>query len=338
MPAVTHMTQHIFKSAAVLAVAALLGGCTIKDQEPPPFAGPSEFGQSVVVSVNPDSLPQDGASQSLVTVLVRDPDSSPMRNVTLRVETRVGGTPVDFGTLSARSIVTGPDGRATFVYTAPAAPSVTVDSFTIVDIGATPIGTDFNNAVLRTAAIRLTPPGVIVPPGDLNPRFTMTPGSPVDNQTVLFDASTSTGSIAEYQWNFGDGRGGSGRTTQHAYATPGTYVVTLTLVDGFGRAQSSSQSITVLPASQPSAAFVFSPTNPRVGTQVNFNASASRAPAGSSIVSYRWDFGDGMPLVTTGNPVVSKTYTLPATYNVTLVVTDNAGRTATITLSIQIQP
>lgn len=334
----THMNQHIIRSAAVLGVAAAISGCTIKDQEPPAWAGPSEFGQSVVVSVNPDSLPQDGASQSMVTVTVRDPDSNPMRNVTLRVETRVGGTAVDFGSLSARSIVTGQDGRATFVYTAPAAPAVTVDTFTVVEIGATPIGSDFNNAVMRTAAIRLTPPGIIVPPGDLNPLFTVTPAQPVDNQTVLFDASASTGSIAEYQWSFGDGRGGSGRTTQHAYATPGTYVVTLTLVDGFGRSQSRSQSITVTPGLQPTATFVFSPTNPRVGTQINFNASASRPPAGGSIFSYTWDFGDGSPRVTTGEPVVSKVYTTPATYTVTLVVTDNAGRTATISLTVQVAP
>jgi PKD repeat protein len=331
------MNQYMLRSAAVLA-AALIGGCTIKDQEPPPFAGPSEFGKSVVVSVNPDSLPQDGASQSMVTVTVRDPDSTPLRNVTLRVETRVGGTPVDFGSLSARSIVTGSDGKATFVYTAPAAPAVTVDNFTIVDIGATPIGSDFNNAVLRTAAIRLTPPNIIIPPGDLNPQFTFTPTAPVDNQTVLFDASSSTGSILEYQWNFGDGRGGGGRTTQHAYSTPGTYVVTLTLVDGFGRSQSRSQSITVQPALQPSAAFVFSPTNPRVGVGVNFNASASRPPAGGTIVSYTWDFGDGSPRVTTGDPLVSKVYGVAATYTVTLVVTDNAGRTATISLSLQVAP
>ena len=30
-------------------------------------------------------------------------------------------------------------------------------------------------------------------------------GQPQDNQTVLFDASASTGSIVDYQWSFGDG-------------------------------------------------------------------------------------------------------------------------------------
>lgn len=332
------MTQSTLKAFAILGAAAVFGSCTMKDQDPPPFAGPSEFGQSVTVSVNPDSLPQDGASQSLVTVTVRDKDSAPMRSVTLRVETRVGGQPVDFGSLSARSIVTDANGRATFLYTAPTAPAVAVDTFTIVDIGATPVGTDFNNAVLRTAAIRLTPPGIIVPPSDLRAAFTVTPGAPVDHQTVLFDAGSSQGSIVDYQWNFGDGGRSSGRTAQHAYDTPGTYVATLTVVDPYGRTASTSQSITVTAGLGPTAAFVYSPTLPRVGTLISFNASASRAPAGGRIVSYTWDFGDGSPRLTTGDTVAMKTYTVAATYNVTLLVTDDAGRTATISLTIQVSP
>jgi PKD repeat protein len=336
--ALTHMTQSTLKAFAILSAAALISGCTMKDSDPPAFAGPSEFGQSVSVSVNPDSLPQDGASQSLVTVTVRDKDSAPMRNVTLRVETRVNGSPVDFGSLSARSIVTGSDGRATFIYTAPAAPAVTVDNFTVVDIGATPVGTDFNSAVLRTAAIRLTPPGIIVPPSDLRAAFTVTPGAPLDHQTALFDAGGSQGTIADYQWNFGDGDRASGRTAQHAYDAPGTYVATLTIVDPYGRIASTSQSINVGAGISPTAAFVFSPTNPRVGTAISFNASSSRAAAGGRIVSYTWDFGDGSPRVTTADTVVSKTYAQAATYTITLLVTDQAGRTGTISLTIQIAP
>ena len=228
-------SRFLSRSIAVAAAGALVASCTMNSQDPPPLGGPSEFGQSVVVAVNPDSLPQDGASQSLVTVTVRDADSRPLRNVTLRVETRVDNTPVDFGSLSARSIVTGADGRATFMYTAPSSPAVAVDAFTIVDIGATPIGTDFNNAVLRTAAIRLTVPGIIVPPGDMTASFTMTPSAPIDGQTVLFDASASRGSIVDYQWDFGDGGRSSGRTASHAYRSPGTYVVRLTLSDPYGR-------------------------------------------------------------------------------------------------------
>ncbi len=322
----------------LLACAALMSGCTLNDQEPPPLAGPSEFAQSVGVSVSPDSLPQDGASQSLVTVTVRDANSLPMRNVTLRIEMRVDGIAADFGTISARSVVTGADGRATLVYTAPAAPGMTVDNFTIVDIAATPVGTDFANANTRSAAIRLTPPGVVQPPGDLRPSFTLIPGSPQDNQTVLFDASASTGTIAEYQWSFGDGGRSSGRLTQHTFTAPGTYVVTLTLVDPFGRAASTAQSVIVTAGQNPTASFTFSPTSPRVGQQMTFNASASRPSAGGRIVSYTWEWGDGTDRVTTGDTLVAHTFGRAATYTVTLVVTDQSGRIGTVSLTLQVAP
>ena len=331
------MKHALLKSVVILTVAAL-GACTTKDQEAPPLTGPSEFGQSVVVSVNPDSLPQDGASQSFVTVTVRDPNGQPMRNVTLRAETSVQGVLTDFGTLSARSITTGSDGRATLIYTAPIAPPVTVDSFIIVDVNVTPQGSNFNNATTRSAAIRLTPPGGVVPPTNLRAVFTATPTGPTIGQTVLFDASSSTGAIAEYRWSFGDGASGSGRVAQHAYADAQTYVVTLTVVDGFGRAVSSSQSITVAAGQQPNAIVEFSPTPARGGSPVFFNASKSSAPNNGRIVSYLWDFGDGSPRQTTSEPTISKIYTAAATYKLTLVVTDQAGRTATVSIDVAITP
>ena len=129
----------------------------------------------------------------------------------------------DFGTLSARNIVTGADGRATFVYTAPSAPAVAVDTMTIVEISVTPVTGNFANEVPRSVQVRLVPPGLIVPPDGLNPAFTVTPTNPTDHQSVFFDASTSTAPannpITEYQWDFGDGDSGSGKTTTHARTT-----------------------------------------------------------------------------------------------------------------------
>jgi PKD repeat protein len=321
------MLKHVVGVVAA-AGAITMSACTTKNQEAPPLTGPSEFAQSVTVAVNPDSLPQDGASQSFVTVTVRDFDGSPMRNVTLRAETRVGGTLVDFGRLSARSISTGNDGRATLVYTAPAAPPVTVDTFTIVDVTVTPMGSDFNNATSRSAAIRLTPPGGVIPGNDLRAAFSLNPTDPSVGQTTLFDASASAGTIAEYRWNFGDGGSGSGRTAQHTYSAANTYVVTLTVIDPYGRAVSTSQAITVGLGARPSAEFIVSPVGARVGQPVNFNASASSSASGR-IVSYTWDFGDGTPLVTVSEPTIAHAFATATTYNVTLVVTDNAGRSST---------
>ena len=312
---------------------ALVSSCTMKSQDAPPLTGPSEFAQSIVISVSPDVLPQDGASQSLVVVTARDANSQPIRNLTLRTETRVNGTPVDFGLLSAKSVVTGNDGRATLTYTAPPSPAVAPDEFLLVDVVVTPLGTDFNNSNSRSAAIRLVPQGTTVPPNDLKPAFTFTPTTPQENQTVLFDASTSTGSIVEYHWDFGDGDRDSGRTVDHDYSKAGTYVVRLTVEDGVGRTASVSQSVNVGAGVNPTAIFTFSPTNPLPTTQIFFNASGSRAAPGRTISSYRWDFGDG----SSGTGVQpSHAYALPGSYNVTLVVTDDAGRTATTTTGLTV--
>ena len=300
----------------------------MKDQDPPALTGPSELGQSISIAANPDVLPQDGASASHITVKAYDENGLPKRGVNLRIETRVGGTPVDFGVLSARSATTGNDGTATVVYTAPPSPAVSPDPFLMVDIVVTPLGSDFNNSNERRAAIRLVPQGPVSPPFNLVADFEVTPTSPTDNQSVLFDASRSQGAIAEYHWNFGDGARGDGRTDDHAYASPGTYIVTLTVVDSFGRSASKSLSITVTPGLQPSAVFTYSPTVIRVGQTVNFNASQSRPPAGGTLTRYEWNFGDGSTQVT-GGPTTSKVYGAAGTYQVTLTVTDNAGRTAT---------
>ena len=50
--------------------------------------------------------------------------------------------------------------------------------------------------------------------------------------SCTFDASSSTGSISSYQWNFGDGQSGTGVTTNHNFAAAGDYSVSLTVSDG----------------------------------------------------------------------------------------------------------
>jgi PKD repeat protein len=316
----------------VAAAAAIVGGCTMKRQETPDLSGPSEFGTSIVVTVSPDILTQDGSSQSMVTVTATDP-SGPKRGLTMRTEINVNGIAADFGTLSARSISTDNNGRAVFFYTAPAAPGVAVDDGTVVSIVVTPTNDgNFGNAASRVASIRLVPPGIIVPPDGLKAAFTFSPSAPVDSQPVLFDASTSTAAngnaITSFSWNFGDGRTASGRLVSHSFSAAGTYIVTLTVSDALGRTGQAAQTITVSGGVDPTAAFSSSPSDPLINQPVNFNASASRAAPGRTIVKYEWDFGDGG---FGSGQVVSHSYSLPRSYVVVLTVTDDSGKKATAT-------
>ncbi len=71
----------------------------------------------------------------------------------------------------------------------------------------------------------------------------------------------------------------------------------------------------------PKASFMWTPSIPKVGQSVTFDASASM-PNGGTIVDYAWNFGDGS---FTHGKIVIHTYISPGTYIVTLNVTDSNG-------------
>ena len=333
---------------ATVACAATFVGCTMKGQDTPPLTGPSELGVSISLRTQPEILVQDGSSQSLVTITARDSNGQPKRNVSIITGIFVGGVRNDFGSISARNLVTDANGEARLTYTAPMLPSgPAVDAGTIVDIGVTPLdqnGTGgFGNSTTRYASIRLIPPGIVVPADGLSPYFTATPSSPADHQTVLFDAcndparacAPANNPIASYSWNFGDGATGSGRTATHSYNVAGTYAVTLTITDQYNRSASTTQTLDVAGGTAPTASFLTSPSAPLVGDNVNFNASASVPASGRTIRTYAWDFGDGTLKTTTG-PTTTHDFVTAGVFTVTLLVTDDAGRQGVATASVTV--
>lgn len=320
--------------ATVFAAAAVVVACTTNKTSVPPLAGPSEFALSLQISVNPDTLRQDGASQAQITILARDANAQPQRNVAVRLDILAGGALFDFGQLSARNVVTGNDGRASVLYTAPPAPAAPVDDFTIISILAAPVGTDYAGQTFRSADIRLVPPGIILPPFTPPvPRFTYSPTSPSVFTDVRFDASASTGAIVTYAWDFGDGSTGSGVQATHQYRTSESFNVKLTVTDAIGQTRSVTQGVFVSSFPRPTANFTFSPSNPNPNQDIFFNASTSTAATGRAIVKYAWDFGTGS---TASGVTVAKSYDTPGTYTVTLIVTDDIGQTDTSSRSVTV--
>lgn len=144
-----------------------------------------------------------------------------------------------------------------------------------------------------------------------------------------FDASFSRadGPIARLDWQFGDGRTGSGGTPAHEYAAAGRYDVQLTVTDQHGMTDTFSSTIDVRELTTPVAAFTFQCT----GVQCQFTGNGSHDPDG--IAQYLWDFGDG----TTGDFWLVNHRYVPGTYIVTLTVVDNtdlrASKSAEITVA-----
>ncbi len=169
--------------------------------------------------------------------------------------------------------------------------------------------------------------------------FEFSPTSPQAGQTIYFNAWKSkpaTGrTIVSYDWDFGSGRTASGITVEKRYDTAGTYKVTLTVTDDAGKKGVASKDVTVGSAGAVVADFTFSPTSPAVGQAVFFNAASSTTPAGTTITSYAWDFGDG-GTGTSVTPSQSHTFAAAGTYVVRLTITNSAGQTATTTKNVTV--
>ena len=79
--------------------------------------------------------------------------------------------------------------------------------------------------------------------------FTATP----TELTVALDgsgASDDTG-VTGWAWEFGDGAGGTGRTTSHTYAAAGSYTVRLTVTDAAGLTGTTTRTVTVTAPTTP---------------------------------------------------------------------------------------
>jgi hypothetical protein len=246
----------------VVTLGVLIAGCQIEAIPEPSLAGPSELGLSLRVSAVPDVLPQDGVSAAEVRVLARDAAGRPAGGLSLRAELAVNDRLVDFGRLSSKFALTGADGVARFVYTAPPGPSAgNTDAGTAVTIRVTPVGEDFGAAVPHIARVRIVPLGQLLPPaGTPVAVFTFSPRSPRQGDPVFFDASQSRDcppeaetpsdcltaeTLRAYVWTFGDGETSIGARVSHRYRARGEFVVSLTVTNDRGRSATTTASVVV---------------------------------------------------------------------------------------------
>lgn len=145
--------------------------------------------------------------------------------------------------------------------------------------------------------------------------FEFAPDGPMVGQTVSFDASQSgdpDGDIVEYRWDFdGDNSIDEIRqvpTTSRTFPEPGTYAVTLEVVDGEGATDRITRQVTV--EGEPNALCSVSDTEIEEGERVIIDASQSNA----ELVRFDTD-GDGSFDRTNDNDFREVvTYREPGTY------------------------
>ena len=165
--------------------------------------------------------------------------------------------------------------------------------------------------------------------------------------TVTLDSTASTGAISSVSWNFGDPASGTSNTStsaeaQHTYEDDGTYTVTLRVETSEGEWDVATTQILVLNP-PPMAQLQATPSHGPAPLTVTFDLSSSIDPAGilpspvGTIVSFLLDFGDGSTYAGTGAELttpVAHTYTTAEVYAATLMVLDDDGASASVSIPI----
>ena len=93
---------------------------------------------------------------------------------------------------------------------------------------------------------------VVIGTTPLQDGFTYSPTSPQPSDSINFTASARGGNPPySYSWDFGNGASASGVSATYSYASAGSYVVTLTVIDSANRSNDTSQSLTIYSPAHP---------------------------------------------------------------------------------------
>ncbi len=143
-------------------------------------------------------------------------------------------------------------------------------------------------------------------------------------------SSDPDGMIITYRWNFGDGQTANGVKQNHTYTLPGSYTVTLTVIDNQAAGSTCTTTAHVSVSNTPPLCDAGGPYSGTVGQAISFDGSGSFDPNGT-IVAYAWEFGD---CGTGTGPNPTHTYTNVGTFTVSLCVTDDDGSTSCCTTTV----
>ncbi|HZE85666.1 MAG TPA: PKD domain-containing protein [Puia sp.] len=150
-----------------------------------------------------------------------------------------------------------------------------------------------------------------------------TPANGCAPYNAVFD-NTSLGG-QQFYWDFGDNSGSTDRTpAPHLYASPGTYIIRLKVVDSSTCNIADSTTFTLTVNGKPTAAFTFSPIPPAVNTKTVFYNNSSGG------VRYTWLFGDGESTVKTTLDTVEHQYNVTDTFNACLIAVNQVGCADTV--------
>ena len=196
----------------------------------------------------------------------------------------------------------------------------------------------FTTAGDQTVKLRTSIPGCTA---ELAQTFTNIPVGPVAGfaiagqcqEDIINFSNTSTGAIAGYTWDFGNGQSATAVNPGQAYSNKGTYVVALDVQGTNGCISTAKKSLVIY--SKPAASFSIDlPPFSCTGSPSQFN-DLTPALTDSNVSSWLWNFGDAQ----NGNSVSKNpqyVYTTAGQFNVSLKTTTEFGCSATIQKQVTI--
>jgi PKD repeat protein len=148
-------------------------------------------------------------------------------------------------------------------------------------------------------------------------------------------ADPNTGDTIAYSWNWGDGTAAStgASPAAHVYAAAGSYTITLTTTDGWGKAASATRTVNLVEPAGNTAPRAEFTTSCASFTTCQMNSAGTVDNEGDAI-KYSWNWGDLTAVSTTANP--AHTYDQPGTYTIALTVTDVWGKATTVSKGVTI--
>ncbi|PKP00835.1 MAG: hypothetical protein CVU11_16915, partial [Bacteroidetes bacterium HGW-Bacteroidetes-6] len=155
-------------------------------------------------------------------------------------------------------------------------------------------------------------------------------------QFTVDSVTTAIATISNWLWDFGDGITATDQNPEHTYAASGNYTVSLTVLNLTGCSNTVSHTIEVYVA--PVANFDFDA--PTCSDHLVQFHNYSNTPLGTTIVEWKWYFGDGDSaiVVPQNNPDVTHLYDSAGIFTTTLVITNSNGCESTISKDINILP
>ncbi len=155
---------------------------------------------------------------------------------------------------------------------------------------------------------------------------------------VTLDGSGSRdpdGSIVSYEWDFGDGTKGAGKTASHIYSEPGVYTLRLTVTDNSGAQATDEVTVHVVKENHPPVINSVSAEQMQVTPGTSIRITASTTDADGDSINYNWSCDEG--IINGAGPTT--TWVAPernGTYQVTLEVSDGHGGIQKDSISIRV--